>query len=51
MGFTASQQARYALNKDIVSRYSESINSITPEKVRSFIATVSSGGTVEYIVP
>ena len=50
-GFTASQQARYALNKDITSRYSESINSITPEKVRSFIATVSSGGTVEYIVP
>ena len=50
-GFTASQQARYALNKDITSRYTESINSITPEKVRSFIATVSSGGKVEYIVP
>lgn len=50
-GFTASQQARYALNKDITSRYTESINSITPEKVRSFIATVASGGKVEYIVP
>ena len=50
-GFTLSQQARYALNKDIMSRYAESVGAVTPEKVRSFIATLASGGVVEYIVP
>ncbi len=48
-GFTASQEVRYALNKDLISRFTESINAVTPEKVRSFISTVSSGATVEYI--
>lgn len=50
-GFTLSQQARYALNKDIMSRYAESVGAVTPEKVRSFIAALASGGVVEYIVP
>lgn len=49
-GFTAAQQARYALNKDVNSRYAESIQAITPEKVRGFLASLAAGGAVEYIV-
>ena len=49
-GFTATMQARYALSKDVITRYQESISAITPERVRFFIASVSSVGTVEYIV-
>ena len=49
-GFTATMQVRYALNKDVTTRYQESISAITPERVRFFIASVSSGGTVEYVV-
>ena len=45
-----AQQARYALNKDMNSRYSESLQAITPEKVRGFLAAISAGGAVEYIV-
>lgn len=49
-GFTMAQQTRYALNKDLNSRYSESLQAITPEKVRGFLAAISAGGAVEYIV-
>ena len=49
-GFTMAQQARYALNKDLNSRYTESLQAITPEKVRGFLAAISAGGAVEYIV-
>ncbi|MBR5402827.1 MAG: hypothetical protein IK113_01200 [Bacteroidales bacterium] len=49
-GFTMAQQVRYALNKDMNSRYAESIQAITPDKVRGFLASIASGGAVEYIV-
>ena len=49
-GFTAAQQVRYSLNKDINSSYTESIQAVTPEKVRSFLAALGAGGAVEYIV-
>lgn len=49
-GFTEAQQVRYALNKDINSRYAESIQAITPEKLRGFLAALSAGGAVEYVV-
>ena len=49
-GFTAAQVARYSINKDVNSRYAESIGAITPEKVRSFLGGITSGGAVEYIV-
>lgn len=49
-GFTAAQQVRYALNKDVNSRYAESIQAVTPEKVRGFLASLAAGGAVEYIV-
>ncbi len=49
-GFTMAQQTRYALNKDLNSRYTESVQAITPEKVRGFLVAISAGGAVEYIV-
>lgn len=49
-GFTTAQQVRYALNKDLNSRYAESVQAITPEKLRGFLAALSAGGAVEYIV-
>ena len=49
-GFTMAQQVRYALNKDLNSRYAESLQAITPEKVRGFLASIAAGGAVEYIV-
>lgn len=49
-GFTEAQKARYALNKDLNSRYSESIQAITPEKVRGFISTLASVPPKEYVV-
>ena len=49
-GFTSAQVARYSINKDINSRYAESIGAITPDKVRGFLGNISSGGLVEYIV-
>jgi hypothetical protein len=49
-GFTSAQVARYSINKDINSRYAESIGATTPDKVRGFLGSISSGGLVEYIV-
>ena len=48
-GFTSAQMVRYSINKDVNSRYEESINAINPEKVRSFLGNITSGGLVEYI--
>ena len=50
-GFTAMLTARYAINKDVITRYQESIAAITPARVSSFIGTVSGGSGVEYLVP
>ncbi len=48
-GAVAILKARYAAGKDF-SKYADNINSINPEVVRSFLATLSSGGRIEYIV-
>ena len=48
-GFTSAQMVRYSINKDVNSRFEESINAINPEKVRSFLGNITSGGLVEYI--
>ena len=42
-------EARYAFGKDI-SKYQESINSITPENLRNFLRALGDGGRIEYIV-
>ena len=42
-------KSRYAAGKDF-SRYSDSINSITPEVIRSFLAALAGGGRIEFIV-
>ncbi len=50
-GFVITQHARYGWNKDITSRYKESIAVLTPEDVRAFLAAMAAGGRVEYLVP
>ena len=50
-GFTTTLVTRYAVNKDITSRYQESIAGITADKVQQFLQTMAAGGRVEYIVP
>ena len=48
-GAVAAMKNRYAFGKDI-SRYEDSINSVTPEVLRGFLNALSSGGRIEYIV-
>ena len=48
-GAVVAMKNRYAFGKDI-SRYEESINSVTPEVLRSFLQALASGGRIEYIV-
>jgi len=50
-GFVTTLVARYAANKDITSRYPQSIGGITSTKVCEFLGTLASGGRIEYIVP
>ena len=50
-GFVETLFARYAVNKDLTSRYRESISGITPEKVKQFLETLSAGGRIEYVIP
>ena len=47
-GAVTALEARYAFGKDI-SKYQESINSITPENLRSLLKALSSGGRIEFI--
>ncbi len=49
-GFVQTLFNRYALNKDVTGRFQESISGITQEKVREFLATMASGGCVEYVI-
>lgn len=48
-GFVTSLVARYSSNKDITSRYAESISAISPERVQTFLKTLTSGGRIELI--
>ena len=48
-GAVAAMKNRYAYGKDI-SRYEDSINSVTPEVLRNFLHALASGGRIEYIV-
>ena len=50
-GFVNTLLDRYANNKDIASRYSESINAISGARVQEFLATLNAGGHIEYLVP
>ncbi|MBQ9411104.1 MAG: hypothetical protein IJU21_05800 [Bacteroidales bacterium] len=49
-GFTEAQKARYALNKDLNTRYVESIEAVTPEKVRGFLSALAEGSITEHVV-
>lgn len=48
-GIVSSLLARYSANKDITSRYAESIADIDGEQVQSFLKALSEGGRIEYI--
>ena len=50
-GFVATLLARYAWNKDLTSRYQESIQAITADQVKGFLSALAEGGRVECIVP
>ena len=50
-GFVSTLLARYASNKDVITRYRESIGLVSEEKVREFLTAMAQGSRVEYIVP
>ena len=49
-GFVNTLLDRYANNKDITSRYSESISAINEARVQEFLGILAAGGHIEYIV-
>ena len=49
-GFVQTLFNRYAVNKDVTSRFQESISGITQEKVKAFLETMAAGGCVEYVI-
>lgn len=50
-GFVTTLHARYAWNKDMTSRYQESIARMTAENVKAFLSAMAAGGRIEYLVP
>ena len=42
---------RYGVGKDLVTRYTENINTLTSEKLLKMLRAVADGSRVEYIVP
>lgn len=50
-GCVATVLARYAVNKDIRSRFADAIGYMDAEQVEEFLKTIAAGGRVEYIVP
>ena len=50
-GFVNTLVDRYANNKDIASRYAESISAINEARVQDFLSTLTAGGCIEYLVP
>ena len=50
-GFVNTLVDRYANNKDIASRYAESISAINEARVQDFLSALAAGGSIEYLVP
>ena len=50
-GFVNTLVDRYANNKDIASRYAESISAINEARVQDFLSALTAGGRIEYLVP
>ena len=50
-GFISTLVARYAANKDVTSRYQESIQAVDVAKIAAFLNALSAGGRIEYLVP
>ena len=49
-GFVATLLARYSLNKDISSRYTQAIGGMSASQVQEFLQALAAGGRIEYIV-
>lgn len=47
-GAVTAMEARYAFGKDI-SKYQDSIGSVTPESLKGLLGALASGGRIEYI--
>ena len=47
-GAVAAMEARYAFGKDI-SKYQDSINSVTPESLKGLLKALATGGRIEFI--
>ena len=50
-GFVYTLVDRYANNKDIASRYEESISGVSAAGVQNCLGILSAGGRIEYLVP
>ena len=50
-GFVTTLLTRYTSNKDIYSRYSESISAIDAAQVKDFLTALTSGGRIVLLVP
>ena len=50
-GFVTTLLTRYTSNKDIYSRYAESISAINAAQVKEFLTTLTSGGKIILLVP
>ena len=50
-GFVSTLLDRYSANKDIATRYAESIQSISAAQVQEFLRLLAGGGRIEYLVP
>lgn len=48
-GYVLALESRYSENKDLTSRYPESIQAVTAEKVTAFLKKLADGGRIEYI--
>ncbi len=48
-GFVRTLLARYSDNKDMTSRFAESISNMEAEPVQEFLRSLASGGRIEYI--
>ena len=50
-GFVTTLLTRYTSNKDIYSRYAESISAINEAQVKEYLSTLTSGGKIILLVP
>ena len=50
-GFVSALLMRYAVNKDMITRYPEAIEGIDGTRVQTFLKGLAEGGRIEYMIP